>query len=224
MRSTRNRLELNAESDAEDEVELARTGIGGQAGIDGQVVLLLDEEVLRGSERNVGAGKVVGAVARRTPRHNANSPHPVEFCQAERCRQLEVTAVGSLVAAVQTIVASKIRVPCGREEAEVVAYEALPDMGCLVCMILEVTALGKPVVGHTYAESFVFVLESQVQLLGVGTVADAYAARAAYETLSIEDHMQQYLDQGLTQKEAMRRVAADRGLSRRDIYQQIKVR
>jgi 16S rRNA (cytidine1402-2'-O)-methyltransferase len=36
--------------------------------------------------------------------------------------------------------------------------------------------------------------------------------------------MQQYLDQGLTQKEAMRRVAADRGLSRRDIYQQIKVR
>ena len=36
--------------------------------------------------------------------------------------------------------------------------------------------------------------------------------------------MQQYLDQGVTQKEAMRRVAADRGLSRRDIYQQIKVR
>ena len=43
-------------------------------------------------------------------------------------------------------------------------------------MILEVTALGKPVVGHTYAESFVFVLENQVQLLGVGTVANAYAA------------------------------------------------
>ncbi len=56
---------------SEDEVELARTGIGGQAGIDGQVVLLLDEEVLRGSERNVGAGKVVGAVARRAPRHDA---------------------------------------------------------------------------------------------------------------------------------------------------------
>ena len=35
---------------------------------------------------------------------------------------------------------------------------------------------------------------------------------------------QQYIDQGLTQKEAMRRVAADRGLSRRDIYQQLKVK
>ena len=48
--------------------------------------------------------------------------------------------------------------------------------------------------------------------------------RAAYDVFSLEDHMQQYLDQGLTQKEAMRRVAADRGLSRRDIYQQLKIK
>lgn len=48
--------------------------------------------------------------------------------------------------------------------------------------------------------------------------------RAAYDALSFEDHMQQYLDQGLSQKEAMRRVAADRGLSRRDIYQQLKIK
>ena len=48
--------------------------------------------------------------------------------------------------------------------------------------------------------------------------------RAAYDALSLEDHMQQYLDQGLSQKEAMRRVAADRGLSRRDIYQQLKIK
>ena len=48
--------------------------------------------------------------------------------------------------------------------------------------------------------------------------------RAAYDALSLEDHMQQYLDLGLSQKEAMRRVAADRGLSRRDIYQQLKIK
>ena len=48
--------------------------------------------------------------------------------------------------------------------------------------------------------------------------------RAAYDALSLEDHMQQYLEQGLSQKEAMRRVAADRGLSRRDIYQQLKIK
>ena len=48
--------------------------------------------------------------------------------------------------------------------------------------------------------------------------------RAAYDALSLEDHMQQYLDQGLSQKEAMRRVASDRGLSRGDIYQQLKIK
>lgn len=48
--------------------------------------------------------------------------------------------------------------------------------------------------------------------------------RAAFEALPLEEHMQRYLDEGLSQKEAMRRVAADRGLSRRDIYQQLKVR
>ena len=49
-------------------------------------------------------------------------------------------------------------------------------------------------------------------------------ARAAFDDIPLEEHMQQYLDQGLSQKDAMRRVAADRGLSRRDIYRQLKVK
>ena len=61
-------------------------------------------------------------------------------------------------------------------------------------------------------------------LAGADPKALEQQTRAAFETLPLEDHMQQYLDQGLTQKEAMRRVAADRGLSRRDIYQQLKVK
>ena len=48
--------------------------------------------------------------------------------------------------------------------------------------------------------------------------------QAVFEEMPLEEHMQQYLDQGLSQKEAMRRVAADRGLSRRDIYQRLKVK
>ena len=111
------------------------------------MVLLFDEEVLRGPKRNVGAGKVVGAVARRAPRHDADRPRPVELRQTERCRQFEIAAVGSLVATVQTVVASKIRVPCSGEEAEIVAYEAFPDVRRLVCMILEISAFGEPVVG-----------------------------------------------------------------------------
>lgn len=49
-------------------------------------------------------------------------------------------------------------------------------------------------------------------------------ARAAFKDISVEEHVRQYMEQGLSQKEAMRRAAADRGLSRRDIYQQMKVK
>ena len=44
----------------------------------------------------------------------------------------------------------------------------------------------------------------------------------AWETLTIEEHMEQYLGQGLDEKEAMKRVAKDRGLSKRDIYGALK--
>ena len=43
-------------------------------------------------------------------------------------------------------------------------------------------------------------------------------ARAAFDEMSIEEHMQMYLDQGIDKKEAMKAVAKDRGVSKRDIY------
>ena len=39
---------------------------------------------------------------------------------------------------------------------------------------------------------------------------------------TIEDHYKYYIDQGLTDKEAMKQVAIDRGVSKNEIYQQIK--
>lgn len=44
-----------------------------------------------------------------------------------------------------------------------------------------------------------------------------------WNEITIQDHMKQYLSQGLKEKEAMRAVAKDRGVSRRDIYQEIKI-
>ncbi len=43
-------------------------------------------------------------------------------------------------------------------------------------------------------------------------------ARAAFEELSIEEHVQMYLDKGMDKKEAMKAVAKERGVSKRDIY------
>ncbi len=43
--------------------------------------------------------------------------------------------------------------------------------------------------------------------------------QASWETLSIEEHMKIYEDKGLSNKEAMKQVAKDRGVTKRDIYQ-----
>ena len=46
----------------------------------------------------------------------------------------------------------------------------------------------------------------------------------AWENMSIEDHMQVYEDQGIDRKEAMKLVAKDRGISKRDVYQALLLR
>lgn len=43
--------------------------------------------------------------------------------------------------------------------------------------------------------------------------------KARWEGFGIEEHMQIYLDQDYTKKDAMKAVAKDRGVSKRDIYQ-----
>ena len=42
-----------------------------------------------------------------------------------------------------------------------------------------------------------------------------------WEEMTIEEHMEHYLSQGIEKKEAMKLVAKDRGISKRDVYQQL---
>ncbi len=43
--------------------------------------------------------------------------------------------------------------------------------------------------------------------------------KAEFENISVEEHVQRYIDQGMDKKEAMKAAAKDRGVSKRDIYQ-----
>lgn len=43
--------------------------------------------------------------------------------------------------------------------------------------------------------------------------------RRQWEAMSIEEHMAVYTDKGMDRKEAMKQVAKDRGISKRDVYQ-----
>ena len=44
---------------------------------------------------------------------------------------------------------------------------------------------------------------------------------AKWEEMCIEEHMDYYLQQGIDKKEAMKMVAKDRGITKRDVYQQL---
>jgi 16S rRNA (cytidine1402-2'-O)-methyltransferase len=46
-------------------------------------------------------------------------------------------------------------------------------------------------------------------------------AQAAWEEMSLEEHMEYYESQGILRKEAMKLVAKDRGLSKRDVYKEL---
>lgn len=49
-------------------------------------------------------------------------------------------------------------------------------------------------------------------------------AKDEWEKVTIEEHFKSYLDDGMTEKDAIKRVAKDRGIDRREIYKVLKVK
>ena len=47
-------------------------------------------------------------------------------------------------------------------------------------------------------------------------------AQARWEEMSVEEHMEHYLSQGIGKKDAMKMVAKDRGVPKREIYNQLE--
>ena len=60
--------------------------------------------------------------------------------------------------------------------------------------------------------------ECVLVLEGVSAESLEKEKQEQFSTLSIEEHMERYLSQGMEKKEAMKAVAADRGLSKREVY------
>ena len=73
------------------------------------------------------------------------------------------------------------------------------------------------------AETYYGAHEAKGEYVLVLEGADARAlekeARREWQEMSLEDHMALYTDQGLSRKDAMKAVAKDRGMAKRDIYQ-----
>ena len=43
----------------------------------------------------------------------------------------------------------------------------------------------------------------------------------SFEEMSLEDHVEMYENQGFDHKEAMKKAAKDRGITKRDVYQHL---
>lgn len=101
-------------------------------------------------------------------------------------------------------------------------YEALGNRKITICR--ELTKRFETVLPTTLEEAlakyeeeeprgeYVLVMEGRDRAELVKEAQDSYA------TMSIEEHMAIYENQGIDRKEAMRMVAKDRGVSKRDIY------
>lgn len=59
---------------------------------------------------------------------------------------------------------------------------------------------------------FVLIME------GADEEAVLQEERTRWEELSLEEHLERYISQGMSKKEAMKKVAEDRGISKREVY------
>ena len=102
-------------------------------------------------------------------------------------------------------------------------YEALGDRKATICRELTkkyetafLTTLSGAIAYYEENEpkgECVIVLEGR----SIGELKEE--GQAQWQEMSLEEHMEYYLSQGKDKKEAMKLVAKDRGLSKRDVYQ-----
>lgn len=79
----------------------------------------------------------------------------------------------------------------------------------------------------TLSESIAYYEENEPKgecvlvIEGADREAMKKAEQEAFSELSLEEHMERYLSEGMSKKDAMKAVAADRGVSKREIYAQL---
>ncbi len=101
--------------------------------------------------------------------------------------------------------------------------EALGDRKVSVCR--ELTKRYETVFRSTLAEAVSYYQENEPKgecvlvVEGLDPKQVKEEKQKSWEEMSLEEHMKIYEDQGIDRKEAMKLVAKDRGISKRDVYQ-----
>ena len=104
-------------------------------------------------------------------------------------------------------------------------YRTLGDRRITLCR--ELTKLHETVRLMTLSEALSYYSDTfpkgeyVLVLEGISRQTLDQQKQDSWKEMDLKDHMQLYLDQNFSKKEAMKKVAADRGVSKRDIYQQL---
>ena len=101
-------------------------------------------------------------------------------------------------------------------------FAALGERKLTVCR--ELTKKHESAVLTTLSAAAAYYLENEAKgecvliVEGLDRRELLHAEQESYAQMDLEEHMQRYLSQGMDKKEAMKAVAVDRGVSRREIY------
>lgn len=104
-------------------------------------------------------------------------------------------------------------------------YETVGQRRITLCR--ELTKKFETITAATLEEAISFYEENEPRgeyvlvLEGKSRMELCEDARAKWLSMSLEEHMRYYEEQGIERKAAMKLVAEDRGVSRRDIYQEL---
>ena len=102
-------------------------------------------------------------------------------------------------------------------------YNTIGDRKITLCR--ELTKLHETIQLMTISSAITYYRENQpkgeyVMVISGRTLKELEEEKQqSWEQISIDEHMDIYLSKGLDKKEAMKKVAKDRGISKRDVYQ-----
>ena len=104
-------------------------------------------------------------------------------------------------------------------------FAALGDRRLTICR--ELTKIHESAMQFTLSEAIYYYEQNApkgeyVLVIEGRNMADLeQESRDAWAQLSVDEHMQHYLSEGMDRKDAMKQVAKDRGVPKREIYQQL---
>ena len=104
-------------------------------------------------------------------------------------------------------------------------YSVLGDRNITICR--ELTKRYEEAFRTTFSEALAFYEEHEpkgecvITIEGKSFEQVKIEKQQTFEAMTIPEHMEMYTSQGIDRKEAMKLVAKDRGMSKRDVYQEL---